>query len=125
MIQRSEPNEQWDREFAWQRVIRYRGVTLWQVIDPRGVEMWLPSDLLLTVCSLCDRYCTTDVPILYRELVSYYQRGRNLPERAARKHNGRPQCRECLEYQSQQSRYGNGWQDRRAIIDGRLKGTGE
>ena len=102
MIQQSDQytiGEQYDQEFPWQRVIRHRDALLWQIFDPRGVEMWLPRDLKLTVCSICQRFCTTSVPLFYREIVRYYQSGGHLPEKAARKVDGRPKCRECLDYQ--------------------------
>ena len=70
------------------------------ILDPLGRELWLPSDMKLSVCCLCSRFCVGDVKIHHRERFKVYNQARLLPERAARKHEGRPQCRECLEYSS-------------------------
>lgn len=104
-----------------QSIVRHQGLDLWQVVDPRGVELWLPPDLKLTVCSLCSRYCTTRVAIAHRSLVQYYQSKRHLPERAARRHMDRPICRECMDYSSKALRGPVGVHDRKDLTDIRLK----
>lgn len=70
------------------------------ITDPLGRELWLPSDMKLSVCCLCSRFMVSEVPIHHRERFKEYNAARMLPERAARRHEGRPQCRECLEYSS-------------------------
>jgi hypothetical protein len=81
MIQRREP-EQAEME---------------PIVDEHGQELWLPADLVLVVCSLCNRFCTRNVPLWCRDVVRMYERHRMLAELAARPTNeGRPQCRECL-----------------------------
>ena len=98
-------------------------VDMEMIVDPLGRELCLPSDLVLIVCSLCNRFCTRDVPLWCRDVVRLYERHRMLGELAARAtHQGRPQCRECLSYQSQQSRHGvGGWMDRAMLADQRMK----
>ena len=81
MIQRREPEP----------------IDLRPIVDEHGQELWLPADLKLVVCSLCNRFCTRNVPLWCRDVVRMYERHRMLAELAARPTNeGRPQCRECL-----------------------------
>ena len=94
------------------------------ILDPQGRELWLPSELVLVVCSLCDRFCTVDVPIWCRDVVRLYEKHRMLAEKAARPlPSGRPQCRECLAYNSTKpNHHGNGAHlERAALADQRMK----
>ncbi len=99
-------------------------IELEPIMDPQGQELWLPGDLVLVVCSLCNRFCTRDVPLWCRDVVRMYERHRMLAELAARPTNqGRPQCRECLAYDSTKpNRHGvGGHLDRAMLADQRMK----